>query len=179
MKIKYANRPDWKRIIKKTYKCIFIEEQDFRGYIAYLSLDKVKEPLWVTHDHRQVCIVDQGYVWLQLFPIHGNHVLTATFNKEGILIYCYFDVVRSVGTTDTGVPYLEDLYIDVVALPNGEVFLKDEDELEDAYQNKEITIDEFELAKEEANRLVQSLRQGKSIEMKRYYHMMKEVVTSD
>lgn len=54
MKIKYANRPDWKRIIEKTYKCILIEEQDFRGYIAYLSLDQVRDPMWVTHGPRNL-----------------------------------------------------------------------------------------------------------------------------
>lgn len=178
MKIKYADRPDWKRIKQKTYKCTFIDEPDFRGHVAYLSLDKVKEPLWVTHDHNRVCIVDNGFVWVQLFPLEGNYVLTATFNHEGILIYFYFDIVRSVGLTDSGVPFLEDLFIDVVALPNGEFYLKDEDELEDAYRNKEITREEFVLATDEANRIVQTIKQGKNAPMnaiRRYYLMMKEM----
>lgn len=104
MKIKYADRPDWKRIIEKTYKCIFVDEQDLRGYIAYLSLDKVREPLWVTHDQNRVCIVDSGYVWLQIFPLEGRYVLTATYDHKGKLIYCYFDIVRSVGTLNQEYP---------------------------------------------------------------------------
>lgn len=68
MKIKYADRPDWSRILEKEYKCVFTEGEHFRGHVAYLKLIKVTEPLHVTYGSDQhLCIVNNNYVWLQLF----------------------------------------------------------------------------------------------------------------
>lgn len=64
----------------------------------------------------------------------------------------------------------------MVALPNGKVFVKDEDELEDAYQNNEISKEEFLLAQDVGRKLVQSLQNGENELMNAinsYYQMMK------
>ncbi len=47
---------------------------------------------------------------------------------------------------DRGLPYFDDLYLDVVLLPNGKMYVLDEDELEDAYKNGDVTKEEYELA---------------------------------
>lgn len=36
-------------------------------------------------------------------------------------------------------PYFDDLYLDVVLLPSGDMYLLDEDELEEAYANGNIS----------------------------------------
>ncbi|WP_410769505.1 DUF402 domain-containing protein [Fontibacillus sp. BL9] len=178
MKRKYADRPNWSRIIDKSYTSIFIDEQNYYGHVAYLSLNKVREPLWVTYEANRLCIVDDGYVWLQHFPIHGQFVLTSTYDQEGRLIQCYFDIVKSVGASIEGIPYCDDLYIDVVALPNGEVFVLDEDELDDALRNNDITKEEHEYAKFIASELVTSLKEGRNYLLnstERYYRFLKDL----
>ncbi len=40
----------------------------------------------------------------------------------------------------------DDLYLDVVLLPNGKIYVLDEDELEDAYKSGDVTKEEYELA---------------------------------
>lgn len=98
MKRKYADRPNWTRIIEKSYSSIFVDDGGFCGHIAFLLLHKVREPLWVHYGQRRLCIVDDGYVWLQHIPAQGGHVLTSTFNREGELVQCYFDIVKCIGT---------------------------------------------------------------------------------
>src|SRR5690606_6881397 len=109
MKRKYADRPDWQRILEKKYKCIFVDEEGFTGYVAFLNLIKVREPLWVTYDSEKICVVDDNYVWLQFFPTNEQFMLTATFDASGELMQCYFDVVRKNDLSANKVPYCEDL----------------------------------------------------------------------
>jgi predicted RNA-binding protein associated with RNAse of E/G family len=178
MKRKYADRAGWSRILNKSYSSILIDEINFYGHIAYLELSKVKEPLLVTYGYNKLCIVDDSYVWLQHFPIRGDVVLTSTFDQDGHLVQCYFDIVKSVGVTLQGIPYCDDLFIDVVVLPNGEIYLLDEDELEEAYKNNVITEGDYEFAKCKALELVESIKEGSNYLMnstERYYTLMKGI----
>lgn len=172
MKRKYADRPNWTRISEKYYSSVFVEDDHFRGQVAILKLHTVREPLWVQYGHQRLCIVDDGYVWLQHIPVQGGHVLTSTFNSEGELVQCYFDIVQSVGTTQEGIPYWDDLYIDVVALPNGALHILDEDELEEAYLKSKISKTDYDYAKEEAQLLIQSIKSKTNYQMlstQKYY----------
>jgi predicted RNA-binding protein associated with RNAse of E/G family len=162
MKRKYADRPNWPRIIEKSYSGIHIKEELFNGYIGYLSLDKVKEQLWVTYGLNKLCIVDDGYVWLQHFPLNSSYVLTATYNDQGELVQGYFDIVKSVEISNESIPYCDDLFLDVVALPNDEIYTLDEDELFEAFKQQKITKDDYDFAKSEAAKLVQSIKQGQN-----------------
>ena len=57
----------------------------------------------------------------------------------------YIDVAKEYEIDDRGLPYFDDLYLDVVLLPNGKMYILDEDELEDAYKSGDVT-KEYELA---------------------------------
>lgn len=94
MKRKYADRPNWKRIIEKSYSSMYVDDENFCGHVAMIILHKVREPLWVQYGQQRLCIVDDGYVWLQHVPEQGGHVLTSTFSSEGELVQCYFDIVK-------------------------------------------------------------------------------------
>ena len=58
----------------------------------------------------------------------------------------YIDVAKEYEIDDCGLPYFDDLYLDVVLLPNGKMYVLDEDELEDAYKSGDVTKEEYELA---------------------------------
>ncbi|MCL6459025.1 MAG: DUF402 domain-containing protein, partial [Gorillibacterium sp.] len=61
-----------------------------------------------------------------------------------------------------GMPYCDDLYLDVVLLPDGQLFLLDEDELEEALSKRIIRQSDFELAHREAAALMRSIREGRN-----------------
>jgi hypothetical protein len=178
MKRKYADRSDWQRILERSYKCIFIEEEKFTGYVAFLRLVKTREPLWVTYDAGPIRIVDDNYVWLQFFPVGGHSMLTAMFDDSGQLVQCYFDVVRKIALSERNVPYGEDMFLDIVSLPSGAIYTLDEDELLEACRNRVISQSEFDQAVAEGNRIRQSITSGTNHlvnHVAAYYHFMKDI----
>ena len=65
-------------------------------------------------------------------------------NKKN-LIEWYFDMVKLNGI-ENGIPYIDDLYLDLVIRRNGKQIILDEDELEEALNEKDITKDDFDMA---------------------------------
>ncbi|MEC1630521.1 DUF402 domain-containing protein [Bacillus paranthracis] len=86
------------------------------GMLGILEIKKVREPSCKEYDGKELCIAGNQYTWIQYF------------------------------IDERGLPYFDDLYLDVVLLPNGKIYVLDEDELEDAYKSGDVTKEEYELA---------------------------------
>lgn len=176
MKRTYADRPDWSRVIEKRFKFDYIDHDDFRGFLSIICIDKVREPLVLNVSDNRLCLVDDGYIWTQHFPNDSKFALTTMFNREQEVVQWYFDICNGNRVNDIGIPYYDDLYLDVVVLPSGEIILLDEDELNDAFKNNEISKDEYDLAHYEAEKLIDSIKNGKTNLLKNtkqfLYHML-------
>ena len=61
------------------------------------------------------------------------------------LIEWYFDMIKTNGV-ENGVPYIYDLYLDLVIKSNGKEVVLDEDELKEALNNRDISKDDFNMA---------------------------------
>jgi predicted RNA-binding protein associated with RNAse of E/G family len=154
---KYADRPDWSRVLKKSFKLDYICEKEFSGYVSAIYIDKVKAPLIKNIFGKEYCIVDDGYTWLQYLPTNGNYSITTMFNKNKEIVQWYFDIIKHQGVDDRSIPFFDDLYLDVVVLPSSEILLLDEDELKDALDKNEITKGDYDLAYKEAKMLMEGI----------------------
>lgn len=159
LKRKYGNRPDWKRILKRRYAQLYLDTKEFTGYIALLKILQVTEPLYMNYKEEDICIVDDGYMWLQQFPHKSNHAITTAIDENGNVVQWYIDICLQ-NEEEKGIPFLDDLYLDIVVLPTGEIFLLDEDELEEAFAKGVIDQSQYNLAWKEANRLMNLLHDG-------------------
>jgi len=159
MKRKHADRYDWKRILSKQFALTEVDSPEFTGYISLIKFNAVRQPLTVTMDGKRIKLVDTGYCWMQYFPLHEHYSITTVFDEQGEVIQWYVDVCEPVGTDDRGIPYFDDLYLDVVLLPSGHIFLLDEDELEEALEWGRITHDQYSTAVKEASRLVHEVKE--------------------
>ena len=65
--------------------------------------------------------------------------------KEDKIVEWYIDMCKENGIED-GMPYEDDLFLDVVIVPDGRINILDEDELLDAEKNGIITRQDVELA---------------------------------
>ena len=157
MKRKHADRLDWYRILNRDFVCSFLDEDEFKGHITLISIHQVKESLIRTINNQEICLVDDGYYWMQHFPSESNYCVTTMINEKKEVIQWYFDIAKSVGSNEQGIPYWDDLYLDVVVFPNGEFYIKDEDELEEAFNNNYINEDDYKLAKNILNGLVKEI----------------------
>lgn len=165
MKRKWANRVDWKRIRKSRYESIYLSNREFEGYVTCFIIEEIREPLCVKVNNNWVCVADAGYCWLQHFPEGSHYSMTTMFDSQGQVVQWYIDICKQLGVGDEvggeGVPWLDDLYLDIVIGPTGVVELIDEDELEEALLQGEITQEEYKLAWREARRLLELITEGR------------------
>lgn len=169
MKRKYGDLSHWRGILQKTYRQMYIEEIGFTGHVTLVIFDKVKEPItFNVAEYNDFIIVANGFAWLQYFPKDSHHAMTAVINENGKIVQWYFDITLANGLTEEGVPYFDDLYLDVVVLPNKEIYILDEEELLQALTARKITEADYYLAYTELNRLHMTLTQGSNDLLQRW-----------
>lgn len=178
LKRRYGDRSGWKRILKREYAQSYVETEEFTGYITLLNLVQVTEPLWVNYDEKRVCIVDNGYMWLQHFPKHENYAVTTMFNANAEVIQWYIDICNDIGI-ENNVPWWDDLFLDIIVLPTGEIIQQDEDELEEALINGFVDRRMYNLARTQANIITTSIVEGNfSLLSYSIVHVHKELLTT-
>lgn len=72
----------------------------------------------------------------------------------------YIDIVLEHGVTEAGIPWFDDLYLDVVHLPTGELEIIDGDDLDEALANNRISPEQHALAWDVANKLKGQIEAG-------------------
>ncbi|MGX6443898.1 DUF402 domain-containing protein [Neobacillus sp. K501] len=159
LKRKFGDRTGWKRIVSRKYAQSYLDTSEFKGYITLLNTIKVTEPLVVNYNGKNVCIVDDGYMWLQQFPLQKNHSVTTMFDANGAVVQWYIDICNK-NSIENNIPWMDDLFLDIVLLPSGEVIEKDADELEVAYAKGIIDKSLYNLAWGELINIKKQIRKG-------------------
>lgn len=134
------------------YRLIKIDEPFFKGYACFLKLKNVDNPLIVYNGNENICIKDNDYEWIEVYPTNENYAITIMYDNKSNLIEWYFDISKKIGI-ENGIPYEDDLYLDLVIMPNGERIVIDEDELLNAKENGDITQEDVKLAYEVLKKL--------------------------
>ena len=154
------NRPN---VEKVEQKIINVDDDRFKGDIYLNNFVKIKEPRILDNG---VCIQNNNYKWLEFYDYTSKIRLTAMYDENNEIIEWYFDMARTIGK-DNGVPYEEDLYLDVVLTAKGDTIILDENELKEAFERDELTQEEFEETYRIANELIQRIN-GKSKQLKEF-----------
>lgn len=176
LKRKYGDRSEWKRVLKRKYAQSYLDTKEFKGYITLLHTIKVTEPLSVRYGENDICIIDDGYMWLQQFPLDKKHSVTTMFDTNGNIVQWYIDICLQNGL-DRNIPWMDDLYLDIVLLPSGEVIQKDADELEEALLNGIIDESLYNLAWGEVNNLTKLIN-NRSFELLNLSNIHKEILVN-
>ena len=129
-----------------------IDKDYFKGYLCFLKLNKVNNPKKVNVNGEEYYIINDNYKMYLVYPDNSNYVITIMYDDNDNLIEWYFDVSKEVGIKN-GIPYEDDLYLDLVIRPNGESYVLDEDELKEALDKKDITSSDYEFAYETLEKL--------------------------
>ena len=144
-------------------RVISISDNHFSGDIYCYKFIDVKDKILIPDGK---CIMDNNYKWLEFYDYSSKVKLNAIYDENNEIIEWYFDIAREIGK-ENGIPYEDDLYLDVVVTPIGEVTLLDEDELKDAYNKREMTKEEYENTYKEAEQLIQKLKNNTDM-LKKY-----------
>lgn len=157
LKKRYADRHVGRKANKSKQKVMSVNEKYFTGDIYFYDFIEVKEKIVIPNGK---CIMDNNYKWLEFYDYNSKVKLTAIYDENNEIIEWYFDIAREIGK-EKDVPYEDDLYLDVVVTPTGEVILLDEEELKNALNRMEITNKEYEDTYKEANQLMDRLSNKK------------------
>jgi len=110
-------------------------------------------------------------------PLRKKHSVTTMFDINVNIVQWYIDVCLGNGA-DTDIPYLDDLYLDIILLPSGEIIQKDADEFEEAFLNGIIDKSLYDSAWDEVN-ILTNLISNKSFELINLSHCHKEFLVNE
>lgn len=151
LKKRYANRH---KLNKPNSDLIYliksVKEKYFNGDICYYNFKNANIKIATP---KNKVIIDNNYKLLGFYDYSSKVKLSAFYDKNNEIIEWYFDIAKKIGK-ENGVPYEDDLYLDIVVKPDGKIILLDEEELQEALKKFEITKAEYEMAYEEANKLI-------------------------
>jgi predicted RNA-binding protein associated with RNAse of E/G family len=160
VKRKRADRANWQRVKRCNYQEKWVETEAFTGYAVQLQLLDVEPPAWMHTGGRELCVADDGYVWRQYFPHGCNYAVTKMLDAQGKVVQWYIDICKQHGRDENGVLWYDDLYLDIVVFPDGEVHLLDQEELDEALEKGWITREEHMLSERTAARLLEEIALG-------------------
>lgn len=152
---RYIDRRDWTRPVERTGRAMVLKD----GAYAYRTdLLRLRAPGYgQLQDGTAGKIADDGWCWLTWMRPDYAWALTAMRDENGRWVQFYFDIVSAMGCDGDGRAWFEDCWLDIVAMPDGRVYLLDEDELEQALTQGETSENEAEAARKAAGELMEAL----------------------
>ena len=164
MKKRYMDPKNHKAIADYKFNKMYVDTKEFTGYVGSLRIKHTVDDWYVSRDDgTQECILKSGYRWLMFYPDNAKYAITALCNENEDIIEWYFDMVKTLGVED-GMPYMDDLYLDLVITKKGEIYILDEDELLEAVETKDITEDDYKMAHNTLDMLLEKYDNGKKID---------------
>lgn len=163
MKRSRLSYDEWKCIISKDMFGKMVNSELLNGYIGLINIKEVSQTQIWEFDGENIAVCDKGRKWLSILPQNDWYCITAMMDENGKVLLWYIDMIAGQGIDADGVPYFDDLYLDLVVYPNGTIIVDDMDELEDALSKKDITQKQFDLAMETSRRLQRGLLSNVSL----------------
>lgn len=139
------------------YHQMRMDNELFKGLVSVIQLTDGNYLYWDYPKAGKVAVAGENMVWLQLIPDNQKRVITAKFLPNKRVSVWYVDVMDSWGYDEDGVAAFMDLYLDVIFTPQGDVQIADRDELDEAYENGDITKEQHERALQEGDAIVHDL----------------------
>jgi Uncharacterized conserved protein len=146
---KYIGRANEYYIKSFSSEIIRVNEEEIKGYASLLKIEEINHPFMAG----EVYLYNKGYSELCFLPDDEHWNLFAIYNDNNDIIEWYIDITKKNSLDEEGNPYCDDLYLDAVLLPNGVIIILDEDELKDALNRENISINEFNMAYNVLNEL--------------------------
>lgn len=153
MKRSRLSYDEWKCIKSKKLKGKQVSTDFFKGYIGIIEIEEVSEKQIWKFNGEDIIVCDDGLKWLSILPQNDFYCITAMMNADNEILLWYIDMIAAQEIDADGVPYFDDLYLDLVVYPDGTIIVDDMDELEEALSAKDITQAQFNLAISTSNKL--------------------------
>ena len=153
------------RDVSKYIVKLFMDIDDC--YITVKKLIKVDIPFVI---HGDVTVMDDNYYVLEVVPKNENYAMRLFLNDKKEPLEYYFDICKNNGIEkDSLVPSYDDLYLDITYM-DGMIKIIDEDEFLEAYDNGDISEEDYNLVLSVRDKLLDELENGTNEYMNRNYN---------
>ena len=153
MKRKRLTYDSWTCITRRDFACRRVSVPGFTGRAGLLRIHAVTKSQYWHVAGKSLVIADAGMAWLSLLPEEGHYCIVAMLDRRGRLVLWYIDMIDGQGTDADGVPWFDDLYLDLVVKPDGFIHEDDRDELDKALCAGDITLAQHRMAIDTADML--------------------------
>ena len=153
MKRTRLTREMWACIRQRDARLVRADLPDFRGWACRRDIRAVSAPQIWRHRGAAVPVCAAGSRWLELLPEDGDFCVTAMLDAAGRPLVWYIDMIAAQGVDADGVPWFDDLYLDLIVWPDGDRTVDDRDELDAALARGEIAAAQHARALETVARL--------------------------
>lgn len=121
---------EWNKTISKKEVNLFETEE---VYGAFINIIEVKKPqVWFCFD-KKITVADNGYKWLVVLPKKDNYAITMYMDRNDLPILWYIDLIDGMGVDADGIPFYNDMFLDLIVSDDGQVVEDDRDEFKKAY----------------------------------------------
>ena len=160
MKRKRLDRDGWREHNKlkfPRYYQLRVDMEEFQGLVCLIQWIDGSIHYWDnTHEifpkaGGKIAVIGEGMTWLQLIPDGKKRVVTAKYLPNNLVSIWYVDIIDSIEYDSDGVAVFIDKYIDVCFTPQGDVFVDDRDELDEAFQAGELSKKQYDSALSECS----------------------------
>ena len=161
MKTKRLNRDLW-GFRHYPYYQMDMDNEIFQGFVSVIMLIDGEQFFWDFEKARKAPVTGGGMVWLQLIPKGKKRLITAMLKpaegeKDYSVSVWYVDVIEKYVYDSDGVAVYWDKYLDVIATPQGDIKIDDKDELDEAYQQNDLTKVQYEEALYECDTIISEM----------------------
>lgn len=140
-----------------SYQINFINDAELDYYVTVKKIKKAKTPFVISSG---LTLIDDGYTIVEITPKTENYNVRVYIDSSGKVLQYYIDVSKQNGFDQSVMmPYYTDLYLDII-ITLGEVEVADEDELNAAAKNGEITEADYALAQSVKQTLLKQIESG-------------------
>lgn len=140
-------------LIKYNLKVFISDEKDY--YVAIKEIIDIEAPFILSNG---LLLMDKGFFIVEVIPKNENYAMRVFFNEKKKIIEHYFDISLENGIDEeTKLPYYDDAFLDVT-ITNGEIEVCDEDELDNALSQGEMTEETYNFVKDIAEKLVEEIK---------------------
>lgn len=141
-------------LIKYNLKVYISDEKDY--YVTIKELIDIETPFILSNG---LLLMDNGFSIVEVIPKNENYAMRVFFNEKKELVEYYFDISLGNGLDEeTKLPYYDDAFLDVT-ITNGKIEICDEDELDKALSQGEMTEETYNYIKEIARKLIEEIKE--------------------
>ena len=103
----------------------------------------VEVPCDTDRDGKRLFLAAGGYEWLMYLPLSENWCLNTFYTPGNEILSWYFDISKGNFLDENGMPCTDDIFLDLIIYPDGQTLTVDADELQEALDKQEITVDDY------------------------------------